>query len=432
MKNIKKISLLLAALTVSSAFASTVSAAGVFIARPGAGDEVKCPVCGTVIEKDDCADEEETAVDKTGSFIWSSSFGGGKTAVRKKASRLVLNSEQGDAANPGAIFVEDKTAVKVPVSKVPVNGSGCVIGGGKYYSADTAKKELEKYFDENSYDMYFSKGDERTFCKGAYFYSTNPEVVYYDYTTGKLVANSVGSADVYVYTTGGVPFFRLDVSVGRKSATPTLEVIPEDWHLDIGDTTTFKIVASDGKVYNDIELAIWEGSGNATLGGQSGKLTANKNGAVVIHASSKSNRDIYGDALVYIGSYTGAVTEGCWTACDGGIRVDKWYGDICSNAGKINGWIKSAEGILIPVMKLEEAKVNDNGVIKDTTVLTTGTVSVLDLLKEAYGDKADVIEIIKKYNLLKDGVSPDKKVFSYADLDMKSFVLSQIIKDMIG
>lgn len=434
MKNTKKISLLLAALTVSSALASTVSAGNIFVGRPNDRDEVKCPVCDTVIELDKCDEKKEvTKAETTGSFIWNSSFGGGKTYYKKPVSRLVLNSEQGDEDHPGAIFVEEKTVVKVPVSKVPAKDYGCIIGGGKYYSTAAAKVELAKYFDENSYNMHFSKGDERTFCEGAYFYSTDPDVVYYDYKTGKLVAESIGSADVYVYTAGGVPFFRLDVSVGRKSTTPTLEVVPEDWHLEIGETTTFKVTASDGKVYDDIELSIWKGSDKAKLGGQSGKLTAEENGAVVIHASSKSNKNIYGDALVYIGSYTGAVKEGCWTKCDGGIRVDNWYGDICGNFGKINGWIKSAEGILIPVLKLEDATVYDkDGTSAETTILTMGSVSILDYLKGAYGDKCDVIDIIKKYNLLKDGVSCDKNVFDYADLDIKNIILSQIIKDIIG
>lgn len=433
-KNIKKASLLLAALTLSSAFASTVSA-GVFIERPDA-DEVKCPVCDTVIDLDACKKDTTTTTKPTtvGSFILNAAFDTGVKKYKNNKGNLVLNSVKGDPNDPGAIWVENESFQKVPVTKkYPCKQPGdSIVIGGKYYTTANAKKELEKYFDENSYDMYFNAGDERTFCEGAYFYSTDTDVVYYDYKTGKLVANGVGSADVYVYTRGGVPFFRLDVSVGRKSTTPSLEVIPEKWHLDIGDTTTFKIVASDGKVYDDIQLSIWKGDDKATLGGQSGKLTAEKNGAVVIHASSKSNRDIYGDALVYIGDYTGAVTDGCWKKCDNGIRVDKWNYNVCDFAGKINGWIKSADGIMIPVIKVEEATVVDkDGSEKESTVVTGGTVSVLDLLKDAYGDKDEVTEIIKKYNLLKYGISYDKGILSIDDLDLRNFILSQLIKDII-
>lgn len=418
--NVKKMSLFIAALTVSSVLASSVSAGNIMHPRNDNEDELRYPVCNSVLEDDECDGVKTEAVKSSGNtsaFVWKS----GDTTVYTKnpVKKSTCNS---------SIFAQSNV-------KPPKKYDYCDIIGGKYYSASDAKKELEKYFDDNSYDMYFQKGDERIFCKDAYYYSTDTDVVYFNYKTGKLVAKAVGSADVYVYTSGGVPIFRLDVTVDRSfdaKGSPVLDVVPEDWRLEVGETTTFEIRASNGKVYDDIKYTIREGSDNARITTK-GKLTAKRNGAVVVYAYSESNTNIYGEALVYIGSYTNAVKDGCWTKCDGGIRVDKWDNDIrdfyCS---KVNGWIKSEDGIFIPVLKLEEVTiVDENGNVGETTILTSGQVSLYDLLKDAYGNKDEVVEIIKKYNLLKYGVSFDKKHFVYDDIDMKNFVLSQLIKDFI-
>ncbi len=445
--NLKKISVLLAALTVASAMTTAVSAGGIAIFKDDRGNSAKgiCAVCGSVIDKcEDTEKAEKTPAEKK-VFATSKTNGNVSEFIWNDGSTKIVSSAEAN---------RKPEINKKPDFKKPVNQyHGYDIIGGKYYTTENVKKELAKYFDENSYDLYFQKGNERTFCNGAYYYSTDTDVVYYNYKTGKLVANSVGSAEVYVYTTGGIPFFRIDVTVDNKiyaKNKPVLEVIPEDWNLSVGDKTTFKVTASDGKTYDDIVLTIKEGADNAKLGAQSGILTAEANGPVVVQAYSKSNSDIYGDALIYIGNYTGAVTDGGWKIFDGGIKVDSWKYDIFDyeRPCHVNGWIKDAEGIFVPVIKFEDATVYDKNGSYETTIVTGGSVSIADLLKDAYGDKDAVAAIIKKYNLSKYGIKTEKDCYNYidyldyivkkndykiyADIDMKDIILGQLIKDLIG
>lgn len=450
--NLKRLSLLLAVLTVSSAFASTVSAAAVF-----KGSE----------HKNTDKSAYSIVVDKSGSKV--------KKTADEKATDIELNKSSSAGNLSGIIWSEGDSTVytqsnkskfvfsspsKGNVSAKPSNTpiktvfyNSCNLNGGKYYSSEDAADLLEKYFDDNNYELYLYEGEEQIVCEGAYFYSTDTDVVYYDYRTNKLVANGHGSADVYVYTTGGIPFFRLDVSVYRDTPTVkpvTLNIIPEDWNLSVDESTTFTVTASNGKVYDDIRFSIWHGDDNARINQTTGKLTAEANGAVVVHAYSKSNPNVNGDALIYIGNISGAVADGCWSKYDGGIHVDSWKDDICDYYyvnNKINGWIKSAEGILIPVIKFEEATVNKGGKEVETTILTGGKYSLADLIKEAYGDKDKIASLITKYNLAKYGIYTEKDCYSYLDCYLKGEkyvscddfgvadpddVLSAIIKGILG
>ncbi len=336
--------------------------------------------------------------------------------------------------------------------------------GAKYYSRSDAKKALEEYFAENTYDMYMDEGQEKTFCSNAYFYSSDPETVYYDKKAGTLVANQSGTAHIYVYTEGGVPFFKLNVYVARdfthRETAATLNIVPDSWRLEVGDTTKFTITASDGKEYDDIVLEIAAGRDKAKLGQISGKLTAEENGAVVVHAYSQSHRSVTGDALIYIGPYTNAITDGGWSWSSGKdcISVNSWCSsaDWCGDYYScLNGWIKSAEGILIPIIKVMDVTVNDHGDIYDTSAILTGSMSYIDLLRQAYGCKDDICDIINRYNLYKYGIvagypTHDNCNWKYNwgcghgcnydwgyfsgdwNVDVRMFLLSQMYKDIVG
>ncbi|MBQ4353334.1 MAG: hypothetical protein IJC71_00430 [Clostridia bacterium] len=430
MKHFKKISLLLAALTLSSSIATAASAGGIFLPRPD-DTQVTCPTCGTVFCADVCDDEEDC---KTPVFSRPS-------APSPVCPIFVPNSELATPGAEGTVYKKICTPVVKPVCKPVVTPSVClpgvkpspspfdkywIIGGGKYYTVANAKKELEAYFEKNSCDVYFQAGDERSICSGAYFYSTNPEVVSYNHRTGMLEAHKLGYAEVYVYTTGGVPFYRLDVSVVKTSVSPTLTVSVDNWNPAVGDTVEISITASNGKVYDDIALDFWTGHGNATFIGKR-ELLAQKNGAVILHAYSMSDPSINGKALLYVGGYTCAVTDGYWKPCDGGIYVDRWDWDICDSLCSVKGWIKSTEGILIPVLKFETVQVNDNGTLTDATILTHDSVTLLEYLQGVYADKGTLIDLINKYNFLKYGFGCDYDKITWCDIDYRNLILSQLI-----
>lgn len=450
MKNLKKLSLLLAALTVSSALATAASAAPVFKGSDNRNDKPayvavsnKAPTKkpAPVEEADDIKTNKSSSAGSISNIVFSE--GGSTVYTDSNKSKFVFSKPSGNK-------VTNKPS-GTPIKTVFYNS--CDLIGGKFYSPEDAEELLEDYFEDNNYDLYLYEGEEQTLCEGAYFYSTDPDVVYYDYRTGKLVANGHGSADVYVYTTGGIPFFRFDVSVYRKTNTVkpvTLDLIPDDWNLSVDDSTTFTVTASNGKTYDDITYSIWHGNDIARISQTTGKLSADKNGAVVVHAYSKSNPDVNGDALVFIGNIAGAVADGGWKYCDGGIRVDSWKDDICDyyyTSKNVCGWLKSAEGILIPVIKFEDAVVDKGGEKVETTILTGGKYSLADLIKEAYGDKDKIVDLITKYNLAKYGIYTEKDCYSYLDCYLKGEdyvpcydfgvadtddVLSAIIKGILG
>ena len=410
MKNsLKKISFVLAAVTLMSASAATVSAGGIF---KNEGGSISCPVV-----------EEPVALIPVSPK---------KPVIVKTTTEYVPASDKADPYNPATIFVTKETQTEI---KAPVFTSSCGLAGAKYYTRDDAKKALEEYFSANTCDIYMNVGQEKTFCDGAYFYSSDPDVVYYNYKTGTLVAENTGSAEVFVYTSGGVPIFKANVYVSRRlgatKVAPTLSITPDDWRPEIGDKIGFTVTASDGKTYDDIEIKITKGKDKATLTQVSHKLTAEKNGAVVVYAYSKSNPSICGEALVYIGPYEYSICDGYWNYGKDCINVTKWY-DWCGDYYYyINGWIKSAEGIFIPVIKFSEAKVTDGEETKTSTVVTIGGASYADLIRAAYGDKCQLASVISEYNLYKYGIfKPVTTTVKYptfcGTVDPRVFYMSQL------
>ena len=271
-----------------------------------------------------------------------------------------------------------------------------VICGGKYYT--NAAAELKNYFAVNTYDFSMKVGEERILCEDAMFYSLDANVVSYDAATGALVANGVGSTSVYVYTRSGLPFLRLDITVTKARTIPSqVELYADDWNLtSVGASTGF-VVKSPAK-YSDIVLDIVYGSNRARI--SDGKLIAKGYGPVVVRAYSKSNPLVYGETIVYIGRYTAPVYDGYWYTSGSDICVNVcpysfWNTKNCY----INGWIKTTEGIMIPVIKIQGATVTRrDGTIDSTIIVSGGTISLDELLKDCYGNPDDISGIIKHYH----------------------------------
>jgi len=409
MKNsVKKIALVMAALTCASAMASVVSAGGIFLMEP---------------EKK----KAESTVEETV-----------KEPEKKPASPSKKETASGDV-----IFVDGSKVYKNRYPKVEKRPSHIIrddkndicdiIEGGKFCSVTDAKKELIEYFRKNCGDITMYKGESRVLCAGAYFYSDDTDVVVYNEKTGRLEAVGYGEASVYVYTKGGVPFYRFDVTVVKETIPETLTVKPDSNYILIGETIGFTVTDENGDEVEDVKLSLVSGTSRAVFSLRTGKLTALKNGPIVVRAESKSDPDVYGECLIYIG-YRYSVCEGNWYGCDGGIRVDKWFGDICTGGiTKPSGWIVCDDGILIPVIKLEEAPVvQPDNTVKDETVLYQDAVTIFEFLKNAYDIKGDYIEILKKYNLIKNGIDCAYDKLTWLDIDLRNYALSQILKDILG
>ena len=307
-----------------------------------------------------------------------------------------------------------------------------ILVGGKYYTVADARAELEKYLDRTAYNLIMTEGERRTICAGAYYVSSNPSVAYYDTNTGKLVANHNGSAKVYVYTKGGVPIARLDVSVLVRASFEKLNdilyVSTDAWNIGIEEATNCTVTSASGKVYNDILYKVIRGFDYGRVGEENGKISGKANGAVIVRAYSKSNPDVYGDVLVYVGSLTAAVFDGYWTTCPTGVQVTSWGYDvsdyIAAQNAVINGWIKSAEGLFIPIVRLSDAvKTNEDGTKEQTKVLYGDTLSYLDLLRLAYTDRTNLTKVLAAYNTVKYG--SDKIVVNA--LDERTVLLAQIL-----
>jgi len=356
-KGLKTITAILAAVTVISAVATSVSAGGIFKkagVASGAGDV------------------NETDVTTVVSSV---------TTERKRPSRPIVPQVK-PVYNPGMIC------------------------GGKYFSASAAKEAIAKYFKSNTYEMTIYKGDKRPIEDNLNYVSSDSSVVYYNQTTSTLIAKSYGSAYIYVYTDGGVPVVRLNVTVAQKRPSKVnysvLDVEAKNWNINIGDTTELTYTSSSGNVYDSVKYEIVYGKDRAVIDGN--KLTAVKNGAVIVNAYNKINSKINGIAIVYVGPYTNCVFEGKWSSCIGGIKYERpndfVFHPIFTHIG---GWIMSAEGIFIPVVRAETATVEYYDGEYETTILFGDKLSYKGLIIEAIKDKTTISEVLKDYNIVKYG-----------------------------
>lgn len=307
-----------------------------------------------------------------------------------------------------------------------------ILTGGKYYTVADALTEIQNYLSQNAYKLIMTEGERRTICEGAYYVSSNPSVAYFDAASGKLVANRNGTSQVYVYTKGGVPITRLDVNVLVRSSyekkNDILYVSTDKWNIGVEEATLCSVKSASGKVYNDILYKVVRGFDYGRVGEENGKISGKANGTVIVRAYSKANPDVYGDVLVYVGNLTAAVFDGYWQTCPTGVQVISWGYDvadyIAAQSAFVNGWIKSTEGIFIPIIRLADAvKTNTDGTKEPTKVLYGDTLSYLDLLRMAYTDRASLTKVLAGYNTVKYG--SDKIVVNA--LDDQTILLAQIL-----
>ena len=453
-------SMLLAALTLAGSAATTASAGNIIKLYPGFKDYHECELCDSLILSDEdyvryngkyyhtvCRETEDdeitikpsTTIKPTYEYVTTYTPVTEGSSIYKEDKKVLIGTAPVVTVKPGVSIVKPGTVVK-PGSSIVKPGisvikPGSSIIGGKYFTTAEAKKYLEKYFEDNTYEITMKEGETRYFAAGSYFISSDPGVAYYDYKNDRIVAGECGAADIYVCTNGGIPYFRLHVKVANTVVPSTkktayLELDAGEWQLSVGEKTTITAAASDGKTYDDILFDIEFGDDNATVGARTGSFTASANGPVIVRAYSKSNPKICGKALLFVGNYKNYIYDGAWTATNDGIIVNGWgcTDVVVDYYSYIAGWVQAEEGgILLPVVKKFEA-INEDG--EKTTILTNEVLDYAELLKEAYGDKYDLTTIIKKYNLYKNGLLENK--VTIGDIDYGKIFLGQIFKAIEG
>lgn len=317
--------------------------------------------------------------------------------IRPNSSTLA-KKPLAEAAENGVVF---KNGADYERGKVYTSIPSATICSGIYYT--NADLYIKNYFSESTYDITMKLGEERAFSDDVLFYSLDSSVVSYDSETGNLVAEGVGSTYVYAYTKSGLPFMRLSVKVTKTGTVSSpIYIYPDCWQLgEIGANTGF-VVKTPSK-YSDIVYSVVFGQSNAYL--KDGKLIATGYGPVVVRAYSKANPKIYGDTIIYVGKYNAPVYDGYWYNYGNDICVNTCPYDIWNSRNcTVNGWIKSAEGIVIPVIKVQEAEVKKpDGTTGTTTIVSGGSVSLGDILKDNYGCKSNIAAIIDRYNNVKYG-----------------------------
>ncbi len=394
-KTLRSLALLLVAVTLAS---SAVSAAAPSSIWKKATPSLICEEC----KCKKCICEEEKSV--------LESAGKNQYVVTADGTVLKPASSENYPLEDGTVLVE--SGVKLPTlpskpSVKPVKPSaGTIISGGKYYPFGDSKLELGKYFEQNTYTMSMFAGQTRALATDAYLYTSDESVAYYDYANDCIVAKRPGDVYLYAYTKGGVPFFRLELEIypnyipGLKKADQ-LKVVTKDNVSTItpGASLALSVVSLDGVKYTDMEyLVMNDNAEGVTI--KDGVFTAKNAGAFLVRAYSKSNTKVYGDILILVSTYHSSILENGWKPSMGGIVVDKWYGSIFENYQNwyVSGWIQSAEGIFIPVVKYEDITVVDDDGNKTTVTIAKEEVkSYLQLLKDVYGEELSMKEIFKYY-----------------------------------
>jgi len=318
-------------------------------------------------------------------------------AVSSKENSVILNNiyraSASDMSQKYDQFAIPDSVYKNGVYTTSTLNYSVILGGKYYYNADV---EIQEYFKLNTYTINMKVGEEKLLSPDAMFYTQDGSVVGIDTKTGSLIAKGVGSTYVYAYTQEGLPFLRIAVNVGNVSSVTTkLDLCADKWHLTtLGASTGFTLKCP--KQYNDIVFDIVYGRNNASF--VNGCLVAKAYGPVVVRAYSRSNPLICGETIVYVGKYQAPVYDGYWYAHGNDIRVNECPFNIWNtNNSYINGWIKTDEGILVPVVKIQNAEVIRNGETIATTIIAAGgSITLEELLKERYCDN-DIIGISKFY-----------------------------------
>jgi len=283
------------------------------------------------------------AADAAASGITSST-----SAVKSSVPRGVVRKTTTAISNAPSVELTTQSTV-TPTAACIYNP--CTLVGGKYYPAD--KVNINKFFETRTYSIMMNSGEVQIMNTGYKMYSTDSSVVlcYTDGSNQVIKATGLGSAYVYLYTPGGVPFMRIGITVVSANYThqkdsPVVDIIPDAWRLSkVGDSTNLTIYAPEK--YKDLELKV--AYGNATLDGN--KLTATGTGAIVLHASSKSAPSVQGIAVLYVGEYVNSILDGHWQTVPNGICGNYWNPNLwISNDYIICGWVV-VNGNYIPVIK---------------------------------------------------------------------------------
>lgn len=223
------------------------------------------------------------------------------------------------------------------------------IAGGKYYPA--GQVSIDKFFEKNTYMLSLKSGEVQLFETGYKMYSADSTIAlcYNDGKNQVLEAKNPGLTYVYLYTSGGVPFLRLEVLVSGTAYNTqrgTIDIIPGTWKLDgYGSSTTLDVWAD--QKYEDITMSVVYGSAYI----KDGRITANGDGPIVVKAYSKSKPEIQGYAILYSGSYTSAIYNGYWTSGKEGINCSYWNGNLWADPSyDVCGWIVVG-AVYIPVIE---------------------------------------------------------------------------------
>lgn len=408
MKNFRRqIAFLLVVVMMAAALATAVSAEKVLFKTIGTQSAAKAPAA---------AAKTDDVVEFTGNVF-----------VRKVGMAFYLPaSPDMNWYDPDTVFVENPYAVK----EAAKNSAG-ISFVGKYLSGDDAAKALSKYFSTNSLTITMKVGETRTLGASAYMFSDNPAVAEFNGVSA-ITAKAVGKANMYVFTGSGIPYYCLKINVvSESSIADNLILKVSKSNLKIGETADVTVVSASGTEYKDIEYTIRTGSARATVSAD-GKVTAVKNGVVIVRAASKAHPEVYGDAILYIGQLYGAIADGCWKTVDGKINVSAWCGcfdylaDVC-------GWVENEDGLYIPVIGITE------GVIKSYRGTTTGKIIYGDLLTiqkyiELYsklsGDNKRISTLVGRYAYefgeeLKDGTAET------TEFDNRTILLARMIDKFV-
>ena len=258
------------------------------------------------------------------------------------------------------VAIEDKDDDKKPETfepYAPTTAPAKTMVGGKYIKLADAGAELENYFKSNTYNVKMFITESRIFAEDCYFYSGNSAVVSYNYRTGELVAKDRGTADVYVFTKGGVPLLRLTIEVvdhfsyDEEDMADRLNVSAEAYNLPEWKYSSLSTTAVSGEVYEDIEYAPVFGENHIGVDGTKGGFLTYKEGVAIIRAYRDADPEVYGETIVYAGKYNSAVRAGRWYATKNNVFYFKdWCYDVATPFTYLTGWIKTPGGMLIPVV----------------------------------------------------------------------------------
>ncbi len=285
------------------------------------------------------------------------------------------------------VIIRKKTQTTPTASEVASTME--MLYGATYYDREAA--EVKTFLRSNTYSFSMTVGEAKVLASDVAYYSEDTKIVTVDAETGALKAVAAGKTSVYVCTANGVPFLKLDITVkAAKTLAEKLSVIAGTTYLTkIGDKTTLKYTCSNKK-YNDIVYDIVSGKDYAYI--KDGKLVAKDYGPVVVRAYSKKYPTVCGETIIFVGKYDTPIMDGYWSSTSTGICVDKNTSTkLEEGLYTVGGWVKTEDGLMIPVVSVKKAVATRTDGSKDkTTIMTAPTYTSLEeLIESICGKKPD-------------------------------------------